>query len=348
MYCHRLDHFRRLMPNGNVGLCGHMVNGPSFENLEQLEASPKLKELRHTMDVLNEWPEECQRCKLSEAIGQKSIRQNALDRHTVLQSIRSDYLIVGGILDNICNAACQFCTPELSTKIGNLHHGKDYVLTNNTSKFTKFPQDRIIELDINGGEPSNSPNYRYLLRNPPPNVKIIRINTNGSGFIDLVPSLISKGIKVIITLSLDGIGDQYEYIRYPLKWEKFTSVVDQYARLRDQTNLLSLDFWTTLSVYTLPFLPNIRKYADSVEIDMSLGILSQPSVLSINRNNYITRYSRDVILSKDALANEIATDNETNDDDLVKFFKQQDALRGTNFETSYHANLYNWPHVRDR
>lgn len=323
------------MPNGKVGICGHMVNGPQFDNIEQLEASPKLKELRHMMDVENEWPEECQRCQLSEAIGQKSIRQNALDRHQVLYRMHPEYLVVGGILDNICNSACQFCTAELSTKIGSLERGRDYILTDNSKEFQKLPQDRIIELDINGGEPSNSPNYRRILRNPPPNVKIIRINTNGSSFINEVPSLLAKGIKVIITLSLDGTDAMYEYIRWPLSWDTFKTTVDKYVQLREQTNLLDIDFWTTLSAYTMSDIQYIRSYADSVKVDLSIGILTQPSVLSIKRNNFITRHAKERWYKQDGLYNQIASDLEDNSEELHKFLKGQDEVRGTNYENFY-------------
>ena len=40
-------------------------------------------------------------------------------------------------------------------------------------------RNRIVELDVNGGEPTASKNYKKLLSNLPSNIRIVRINTNG-------------------------------------------------------------------------------------------------------------------------------------------------------------------------
>jgi MoaA/NifB/PqqE/SkfB family radical SAM enzyme len=74
-------------------------------------------------------------------------------------------------------------------------------------------------LDINGGEPSSSTNYLQLLDQLPPNVRYLRLNTNGSRVIKVLPDLVKKGIEVTVTVSLDGIGNIHDYVRWPIKWE---------------------------------------------------------------------------------------------------------------------------------
>ena len=51
-----------------------------------------------------------------------------------------------------------------------------------------------------------------------------------------VPSRLKK-IKVIITISLDGTGKIFEYARYPLNWENFNNVLQQYINL--QKNIIA-------------------------------------------------------------------------------------------------------------
>ena len=325
MYCPRLDHFRRIMPDGKIGVCGHMTDGQRFDDLKSLESSDWLSSLRSKM-YLDNWPQECQRCQREETIGNKSIRQHAFDKDNILRQHREDYLIIGGILDNICNAACQFCDERKSSKIGYLKHGAAYQQVNNRLAFDSIPRDRIIELDINGGEPSNSPAYSRLLDDPPPNVRIIRINTNASRFMGNIVPLLDRGIKVIITISLDGVGNIYEYARWPLRWATLNAVVDQYRSIGHDN--LSLDFWTTISAYTISDLNNITDYAGSVNIPMSSARLTSPDVLDVRYSNPLTRLASHV--------EGVAVDRD-NSEHLLAYMKQQDAIRGTNFE-----DCYNW------
>ena len=163
MFCPRLDHFVRLNRDGSVGKCGHMVNAKGFESFEELERSEWMKGIRNTMSQ-DRWPNECTRCQQSERVKGESIRTNSINRHKMLHPIRKDYLVVGGVLDNICNSACQSCNAGLSTKIGSLE-SKNYTRVDNYDVFQRLPQDRIIELDVNGGEPTASKNYKKVLQN---------------------------------------------------------------------------------------------------------------------------------------------------------------------------------------
>ena len=325
MYCPRLDHFRRIQPDGKFGVCGHMTNAKSFDDLAALDSSDWLSKLRSMM-YLDKWPDECVRCQRDETAGRKSIRQHSFDRDSILRPHRENYLIVGGILDNICNAACQFCDERKSSKIGHLKHGPDYEIMDNMQKFLTIPSDRILELDINGGEPSNSPNYARLLDDPPKNVKIIRMNTNASRFMPNILPLLDRGIKVIVTISLDGVGKIYEYARWPLTWKRFTEIVDQYRSIKHDN--LSLDFWTTVSAYTIGDIDNIKSYAESVNIPVSMGRLTSPSVLDVRYRNPLTLQSKHI--------EGVAVDQD-NSLALLAYIKTQDAIRGTN-----HEDCYNW------
>jgi hypothetical protein len=138
-----------------------MVNAPQFETLDQIDASPWLDSTKSIMNQ-DQWPDECVRCKDTEQVGNKSIRQYFLDDHKTNLSINEKYLVLGGVLDNICNSACQTCNENLSTKIGSLT-SKNYIKINNSGKVDQLPTDRIVKIDINGGEPSASPNYQKFV-----------------------------------------------------------------------------------------------------------------------------------------------------------------------------------------
>lgn len=308
-----------------------MVNNPTFNSIIELEKSKWLNDCKSKMDA-DEWPEECVRCNEEERFGKKSVRINALEKHPILQSLRDDYLVIGGVLDNICNSACQTCEENLSTKIGNLIHGKNYVLKDNMELFLSLPQDRILELDISGGEPGNSPNYLQILENPPPNLKILRMNTNASRYVNRIEELLDKGIKVIITISIDGVGEIFEYIRWPLKWDTFRSVVDRYLNLRNSRTNLELNFWTTVSAYNIKHLDSINRYSESVDIGISFGLLKDPKVLDIRYKNFLTEDSKGILSGR--YDNIIASDVD-NTKLIMAYIKQQDFIRKTNYENCY-------------
>ena len=219
MFCPRLNHFVRLNQDGSIGKCGHMVKQKGFSSYEKLDNSQWLNKIRLKM-TWDEWPDECVRCKQTEKVSGESIRTKSIDRHKVLHHIRDDYLVVGGVLDNVCNSACQSCNEGLSTKIGSLH-SKKYPRVNNYEKFWTIPQDQILEVDVNGGEPTASKNYKKILANLPENTKIVRMNTNGSKMINELESILKKKTIVIVTLSFDGVGDVHDYVRWPIKWKNY-------------------------------------------------------------------------------------------------------------------------------
>ena len=214
MQCPRLDHFVRLNHTGKFGKCGHMTNAKEFSNINDMQNSEWLNDVKRQMEN-DQWPSECVRCEMTEKTSNTSIRLDMIERDRILKSINKDYLIVGGVLDNVCNSACQSCNADHSTKIGSLQN-KNYKKINNYDLFFQLPQGKITEVDVNGGEPTASPNYKKLLRNLPASVKIIRINTNGSKIISEIVPLLERDIRVIITLSFDGTEHLHDYIRWPI------------------------------------------------------------------------------------------------------------------------------------
>lgn len=277
MYCARLDHFVRFNTNGTVSRCGHMVNAPEFASLEDMETSEWLSTTRQTM-LAGQWPPECVRCQETEP---NSVRAYAerLDAETD----QRDYLQVGGVLDNLCNAACLTCNENLSTRIGSLR-SRTFPIVNNLDGFRSLPRDRIVHLDINGGEPSYSRNYREILRDLPPNLQTLRLNTNGSTVLTELKDIAQRGIRVTVTVSCDGIGPVHELLRWPIPWSKFLNNLMTYKAMPVKLNL-----WTTVSVLNQEDLPNIQAFAKEHAIDHSWAYLHSPWQLSVTNTDIAAR-----------------------------------------------------------
>jgi len=261
MHCPRLEHFVRLNQDGSIGKCGHMIKARRFKSYDNMQNSEWIKNIQKSMSQ-HKWPEECTRCEMSERVKGESIRTKSITRHKMLHPIRKDYLIVGGVLDNVCNSACQTCHSGLSSKIGSLE-SKNYPRVDNYEVFKKLPAERIIELDVNGGEPTASKNYKKLLAELPSNVKIVRMNTNGSRMITELEDVLKRNIMVIVTMSFDGIGDVHDYIRWPIKWNDYKKTVSAYQELQKTYKLLQLDMWSTISCLNIKTLPDIINFANN-------------------------------------------------------------------------------------
>lgn len=323
MDCPRLDHFVRFNPNGTVSRCGHMVGAPEFDSLEEMNSSHWLRQLR-----TQTWPLECQRCKETESISGTSIRLNTLRFHAQQQA--ADYLIVGGILDNVCNSACQFCNPELSTKIGSLYQ-RNYVKYNNADKFWQLPVDRIVHLDINGGEPSHSPAYKHLLENLPRNIRSVRLNTNGSRVMTELLPIVERGVHVTVTVSFDGTGAVHDYVRWPIQWKNFERNVQEY-----QSMPVDLNLWTTLNALNIADLPNILSWANQNKVEHSWGLLHVPNELSTKYRNPFTLKARHLFEhGTDArlvrLLGHVAS-AEDNTTGIFDYIAKQDKLRNISYQ----------------
>jgi sulfatase maturation enzyme AslB (radical SAM superfamily) len=313
MHCPRLNHYVRFNFNGTVSRCGHMVIPPEFNTLEELESSQWLATIKKEFEQ-DHWPKECVRCQQTESINSSSIRLNAINFHKL--QFQKHYLIVGGVLDNICNSACQTCNENLSTKIGGLRT-KDYPVVDNSSKFWNLPLDRVTHLDINGGEPSASKNYKNILANLPKNIRSLRVNTNCSLIIEELADIVARGVKVTVTVSLDGIDTVHDYVRWPIKWNKFYQNLMTYKNM----GLHELNTWTTVSALNIGDFNNILAFVKEHELDHSWALLNIPDELNVKYTNTMTEPYADVI------PNQIAVDR-NNQQELDQYIQKQNQLRG--------------------
>lgn len=335
MYCPRPDHFVRFNPNGTVSCCGHMANAPQFDTVDQMKSSSWLSNIKQQFEQ-DQWPSECVRCKNTEYINGSSIRLFALEKHNKIAN--KDYLQVGGVLDNVCNSACQICNAKLSTKIGSLH-GKNFPIVDNSAKYWTLPQDKIILLDINGGEPSASKNYKYLLENLPPNVETVRVNTNAALVLNVLEEIANRGVEVIVTVSFDGIEHIHDYVRWPIKWEKFLENCNIYRSMSS----LKVNFWTTVNALNVDNLDKILEFVSEQQIDHSYALLENPLPLNVKFKNPLTlaakekyKNSQNPTLAKLSDLIAIETDNT---EELKNYINKNDTLRGINV-TDYLGNIF--------
>jgi len=159
---------------------------------------------------------------------------------------------------NVCNYACIYCGPELSSTWAN-ELNKTYRIeraTKNTMLDTVLEQvDTIKELYLAGGEPTMMKENEILLnelvkRNPDCHVCV---NTNLSQTDNRVFDLLTKLNNCQWLVSVDASTEQYEYIRYPGKWSEFSNNLDELSKISHGVSfnmvfisLNALSIWDTI------------------------------------------------------------------------------------------------------
>lgn len=312
-----------------------MVKPPTFQGFVDMQESQWLLEIKEQMSN-DQWPTECRRCRDTEKIDGTSIRTHSLRRHSMFFPLEPNYLILGGVLDNVCNSACQSCNPGLSTKIGSLHGRDAYKIVDNSSLLDRIPMDRVVEIDLNGGEPTASPRYQKMLEHMGKNVRVLRVNTNGSRVLPNIEQILSNGTQVIITLSLDGTDKVHDYVRWPIKWSQYTKTVEQYNNLRRRFRNLKLQAWTVVHALNAQDIPNIKQFCVDHELDHSWAFLEQPAELDARASNSMTRATRAKLTQQvDEVSLNIAKDIAQGPDNQSKFdayVSTQDSLRSIRME----------------
>jgi sulfatase maturation enzyme AslB (radical SAM superfamily) len=319
MFCPRLDHNIRLTADGQLSVCGHMVNSPGFFSEADLKSSNWLSKIK-TQFQNNVWPDECIRCKEVEEQGLESVRDQSITAHLQYESENPEYMFVTGVLDNVCNAACIMCGNKNSTYIGKLFN--QVVIVDNQQIYDTINKSNLLVFEITGGEPSVSNAYKKTLSELPDSVKHVRINTNCGKYIEEIDALLSKGIDVTITMSIDGVGKVFDYVRWPLKWTNIVGVINRYKQTRKEFSNLSLNIWSTISALNVGDYTNIVNFSKEQDIPMSFGLVHYPNALSIKFKNKLTS-----LVTTDFPMFELVGVEVNNDHELSRFLDVHDTIR---------------------
>ena len=83
-----------------------------------------------------------------------------------------------------------------------------------------------------------------------------------------------------VTVSLDGIREVHDFIRWPIEWDKFYKNLMKYKSMP-----VNLNLWTTVSVLNEKQLPEIIAFAKLHGIDHEYAYLKHPAVLDVNNKD---------------------------------------------------------------
>ena len=226
----------KLLTNGykfDISRNGDLEYGPCCQYTGDFIQLPELKEVqlnyRNKLSKIDSYSApSCAQCNFLESKDLKiSMRQAA-------HLLPDNLLHVELQIDKTCNGGCIICSPQYSSFLRNeaLQHDPLSIVpvissTQDNLKLIleTLDLDKVVSINFVGGEPLMSKMYLQLIqliKNP--GMVRLRYTTNGS----IRPSaqlleIWKKFKSVVINFSIDGIGDQFEYIRFPLKWDIVTA-----------------------------------------------------------------------------------------------------------------------------
>lgn len=255
-------------------------------------SSEHLAEIRESF-LTGEARSSCSSCWHEESSGIVSRRQTELYRYRdQIDSILNSYeypTYVDLKLGNICNSKCRICTSFASSKWAQeqIEQGSDTARDHLTRgrwprENTRFWQDleenieHITGLDMFGGEPLMIQEHIRILercveKGVAKNINI-SYNTNGTIYKPELAELWSEFKDVQLLFSIDGIGDRFNYLRYPGKWNEVEANIHRYK------NSAKIGLFCTISAFNIWYIPEVCDWADSAlpDIDLHFNRVFEP------------------------------------------------------------------------
>ena len=199
----------------------------------------------NNFNEINTWTTGCQVCQYQEDAGQHSFRQASFDIIPDVDHTKPVALDIN--LDLTCNAACVICGPDYSSTWSKQMSNNNVIHIKANYDYQPSLDHILNSLDLFnlsrvkffGGEPLLTDSHLQVLRKiPNPQEVELWYTTNAS----VVPTQeifdIWSAFKLVyVEASIDGIDSQFDYLRWPLPWNK---IQDNLFKMRSEgpTNIL--------------------------------------------------------------------------------------------------------------
>ena len=219
------------------------------------------------------------------------------------------------------------CSPQYSTKwnedVNKLVLLRDTLVKTKTEildyKYLKkllfmFFQNKSIDtkkLELYGGEPMLAKHFWKIVYNTDPSklrdVHYIT-NTNGTVLTKEHLQCLSRFRKCMINFSIDGIEDNFEYVRYPAKWKVVENNLKKMISFRNRfPNKFEVGLYFTLSSFSAIGLNNFIDYCDKNKYHYYINVADVEPTPTENQQNKLKelkeKYTEEEIYSRGLVYN---------------------------------------------
>jgi hypothetical protein len=279
-----------ISPTGYISPCckfqiRHYTQKFNIQNqtLTEYSDSNLIKQIKQEF-VNGQWPAGCERCRIEEENNIASKRQ--LD-HIRWKELYNNYnlqdkeFITASIaFGNTCNLACITCAPHSSSR-WQKEHREIYNVDVQPFHFYKknFVEDfaksarHIVHIDIPGGEPflSGVKEQKELLEHyiniGQAQHMTLHYTTNATVFPDSRWWELWQHFQEIdLQISLDGVGNRAEYIRFPCNWNEVTEHVTRYIDKEKLISNFRLSVSHTVSAFNIFYLNEFFDWIQTIKL----------------------------------------------------------------------------------
>lgn len=276
---------------GDVKTCcagdPNMLGNLDSSSIDEILQSPKLHEIRRTIQSGVLHPEYCSNCIKAERYGtsERDWHNNTnLDFDVATAAIDDHRPSIIDVRWNItCNLACNYCGPYCSSKWAALmkfeYRSGARPYYEQVCEYIEQHRSSVREVALVGGEPLLLPENERLLDVIPDDC-VVTLITNMN--IDFDRNAIVKKLqgrtRVGWSMSFDNIGERFEYVRYHGKW---SVTQDNVRRVRQFMN--TNGHWggvhAVYNIYNCTRLCELRAWADQEQVTIQWQTLYQPEYL---------------------------------------------------------------------
>jgi MoaA/NifB/PqqE/SkfB family radical SAM enzyme len=313
-------------------------------------------------------PAACNHCWNEEAAGYKSKRIIDNKKFSETQ-VSVDKNCFPAILDismgTQCNLKCRTCGAfnsstwnkewfDLGYFQGSKQDFKEYVHDindsfNDDSIFWQEFENNLHEInhiDFYGGEPFLvKKQWKMLKKAIEKNLshKIsVHYNTNGTTWDSTKEHILQKFKKVYIDLSIDAIGDKFNYIRHPGNWNQTLNNFLFAKKFADNNQNVEVNICTTVSILNVLYLNELETFFNSYDTDVYYIMVHEPEYYNIkNLPNFAKEKVKEKLKShpkQDFFIEKIIKfmfSRSSSDDNIKQFFRitrLHDSYRQESFE----------------
>jgi MoaA/NifB/PqqE/SkfB family radical SAM enzyme len=306
LYCVNAFHSLSVNSVGNCKMCCMAEGGSDWNQrvkdtpLETIFFDRYFLEVRNSLEKGIKHPA-CKKCWEEEAAGRdsKRIRDNNTRQYELTDKIKVIELNLG----NTCNIQCRTCHPYSSSKwnkefytVNQLKEPYKIYLENAKIYNDAWEDDSLIwselekigptleRMDFYGGEP-------FLLKKQWAFVKkcvengwsknqILHYNTNGTIWNHEDVSLFEHFKYVEVGFSIDGLREQFEFMRYLAKWDTVIENLEKAKEFMQGKTNLNFDICHTISSLNVFYIPEFIDFFGP-QWRIYLNLVHQPNYYAI-------------------------------------------------------------------
>jgi MoaA/NifB/PqqE/SkfB family radical SAM enzyme len=263
---------------------------------QQIQNSQHMQQLRQEF-LAGQRPQTCRKCWNEERAGRTSKRMHTLDRlkHMIpnqdwTQDARP-LMFLDLKLGNICNLKCRICGSWSSSQfaveeLADMDMSQDkksshpYMMLRAGSWPRDNPRfwqeiesvsDQIRYIEFTGGEPFMITEHFDMLaglvdRGIAPQVEI-HYNTNGTHFPEHAVEIWQHFRTVEIAISIDDIGERFEYQRTNAVWSEVQENIARFHSLRNSHANIQLQCCSTVNIFNIRYIDQLARWITSQQFD---------------------------------------------------------------------------------